>query len=202
MTELTEAEKSLIREKIQEKYGQVAAGSPAGCFGYPTGAEGLRQLGYPEEIVRDFPRELLESFCGVGNPFALGPLFPGEAVLDIGCGAGLDALVAAALVGPEGRVAGLDLTPKMIERARLNLELLGFKHVSFEVGDAEALPFPDQEFDVIISNGVFNLALNKEKVFAEAYRVLKPGGRLMLADMVLVEALPPDKASRIDNWYQ
>ncbi len=202
MPDLTETEKSLIREKILEKYGQVAAGSPAGCFRYPTGAAGLRRLGYPEALIRDFPPELTQSFCGVGNPFSLGDLYPGEAVLDIGCGAGLDAFVAAALVGPKGLVAGLDLTPRMIERARHNRELMGIKHVSFDVGDAAALPFPERYFDVVISNGVINLAVDKERVFKEAYRVMKPGGRLMVADMVQVEARPPDEASLIDNWYQ
>jgi arsenite methyltransferase len=202
MPDLTKRAKSLIRKKILEKYGRVAAGGGAGCFAYPTGAAGLRQLGYPEDIIGSWPPELVESFCGVGNPFSLGELYPGETVLDLGCGAGLDALVAGLRVGPRGRVVGVDLTPEMIERARHHRQLLGLGHVSFRVADAAALPFPENEFDVIISNGVINLAVDKARVLQEAYRVLKPGGRLMLADMVQVEALPPDQAATLDNWHQ
>ena len=145
---------------------------------------------------------MLQSFCGVGNPFSLGPLNPGEAVLDIGCGAGVDSLVAARLVGATGRVVGLDVTPAMIERARAHQARLGLANLSFQVGDAEALPFPDNDFDAVISNGVFNLALDKEKALRETHRVLKPGGRFMIADMVLVEALPPEKSDQVENWFQ
>ncbi|MDD2902856.1 MAG: methyltransferase domain-containing protein [Syntrophales bacterium] len=199
---LTKKEEALIRETIRNKYSQVAAASPGSYFRYPTGAEGLRRQRYPLDLMRDFPKSLIESFCGVGNPFSLGPIHPGEAVLDIGCGAGLDTLLAAKMVGPEGRVAGLDATPGMIEKARAHAALLALPNVTFQVGEAESLPFPDNDFDVIISNGVFNLTLDKEKALKESHRVLKPGGRFMLADMVLVAALPPEKAGKIENWYQ
>ena len=112
-TDLSEQEKNLIREKIREKYAQAAV-NLAGCFQYPTGVRGIRQLGYPEEWWQDFPGALLESFCGVGNPFSLGPVHPGEVVLDLGCGAGFDACVAARLVGPAGQVVGVDVTPEMV----------------------------------------------------------------------------------------
>lgn len=200
--DLTDTELGLIREKIQEKYVRVAV-SPAGCFGYPTGVAGLKQQGYPEEIIRELPETILDSFCGVGNPFSLGPIQAGEAVLDIGCGAGVDTFIAAIMVGPQGRVKGLDVTPEMIARAAANLALLpALQNVSFETGAAESLTFPDNAFDVVISNGVLNLTLDKEKALREVHRVLKPGGRLMLADMVLVSDLPPDQAGNIDNWYQ
>jgi arsenite methyltransferase len=158
--------------------------------------------GYPPEVLKNFPPEVLADFCGVGNPFSLESLNPGDAVLDIGCGAGVDSLVAAHLVAAGGRVVGLDVTPAMIERARSNQARLVLANLTFQVGDAEALPFPDQEFDAVISNGVFNLTLDKEKALSEAHRVLKPGGRLMMADMVLVAALPPDQADKVDNWFQ
>lgn len=199
--DLTDQEKTLIREKIQEKYAQVAAGAPS-CFRYPTGAEGAQILGYPPDLWQDFPEGLINSFCGVGNPFSLGPINEGDAVLDIGCGAGFDACVAARLAGPSGRVAGIDATSRMIDRARENLALLGLANVAFEVAEAEAIPFPDAHFQVVISNGVYNLALDKVRALAEAYRVLKPGGRFMVADMVLVQALPPERDQRIENWYQ
>lgn len=199
--DLTDQEKTLIREKIQEKYAQVAAGAPS-CFRYPVGAEGAKKLGYPPELWQDFPEALINSFCGVGNPFSLGPVNPGDSVLDIGCGAGFDACVAARLAGPDGQVAGIDATPRMIDRARENLVRLGQANVSLEVAEAETLPFPEAHFEVVISNGVFNLALDKARALSEAYRVLKPGGRFMVADMVLVQDLPPERDKKIENWYQ
>ena len=200
--DLTEAEIFKVRQGIKEKYDRVAAAGSGSCFQYPTGKDGMDLQGYPPEIIIEFPQEVLAAFCGVGNPFRLGPLNPGDAVLDIGCGAGVDSLVAARLVGATGRVVGLDVTPAMIERARAHQARLGLANLSFQVGDAEALPFPDNDFDAVISNGVFNLALDKEKALRETHRVLKPGGRFMIADMVLVAALPPEKSDQVENWFQ
>ncbi|MDP3181470.1 MAG: methyltransferase domain-containing protein [Desulfobaccales bacterium] len=202
-SDLTEKEMALIRQGIKEKYVRVAQTGSGGCFQYPTGAEGMRLQGYPLDLVKDFPKTILDSFCGVGNPFSLGPIREGEVVLDIGCGAGVDTLMAARMVGPKGRVVGLDVTEEMIQRAGANLSLVpSLNNVSFQVGETESLPFPDKEFDVIISNGVFNLTLNKAKALKETYRVLKPGGRLLLADMVLVAELPQERAGNVENWYQ
>jgi SAM-dependent methyltransferase len=200
--EMTETEIQKVRQGIKEKYDRVAAAGAAGCFQYPTGKAGMELQGYPPELIQIFPPEILADFCGVGNPFSLELLHSGDAVLDIGCGAGVDSLVAGHLVGAGGRVVGLDVTPAMVERARARLSRLGLANVTFQVGDAEALPFPDATFDAIISNGVFNLTLDKEKALKETHRVLKPGGRLMLADMVLVAALPPDQAGKVENWFQ
>ncbi len=200
--EMTEAEILRVRQGIREKYDRVAAAGSGCCFQYPTGQDGMALQGYPDEILKDFPPEVLTAFCGVGNPFSLGPLYPGDAVLDIGCGAGVDSLVAAHLVGPGGRVVGLDVTPAMIAKARVQQARLGLGNVTFQVGQAEDLPFPDRDFDAVISNGVFNLTLDKEKALKEAHRVLKPGGRLLLADMVLVAALPPDLGDKVENWFQ
>jgi arsenite methyltransferase len=200
--EMTEAEIRQIRTGIKEKYGRVAAEGAGCCFKYPTGREGMDRQGYPSEILRDLPEEILAAFCGVGNPFSLGVLYPGDAVLDIGCGAGVDSFVAARLVGEGGRVVGVDVTPAMLEQSRGHLARLGWPQVSFQEGEAEALPFPDADFDVVISNGVFNLTIDKARALSEAHRVLKPGGRLMLADMVLVAALPQDRQDQVANWYQ
>lgn len=200
---LTEQEMAAIRQGIKEKYSRVAAAGSGCCFEYPTGEEGMRLQGYPLHLLKDVPKAFLDSFCGVGNPFSLGPINEGEAVLDIGCGAGVDTLVAARLVGPKGRVVGLDVTPEMVGKAQANFALLPPQgNVSFQVGEAESLPFPEGEFDAVISNGVFNLTLDKEKALKEAYRVLKPGGRLLLADMVLVTDLPGELAGKVENWYQ
>ena len=199
--ELTVQEKSLIRNKVQEKYVRVAK-SPEGCFNFPTGKEGLEKQRYPSDIIHDFPEPILDSFCGVGNPFNGNFISQGEAVLDIGCGSGLDAFVAAKITGPQGRVIGLDVSPEMINKAKENLAFLGLSNVSFEVGEAEALAYEDRTFDVVISNGAFNLTLSKEEALKEAFRVLRPGGRFMIADMVLVEPLPQERAGKIENWYQ
>jgi arsenite methyltransferase len=200
--EMTESDILKVRQGIKEKYDRVAAAGSGCCFQYPTGKAGMEIQSYPQELINNFPLEVLAAFCGVGNPFSLGPLAPGDAVLDIGCGAGVDSLVAAHLVGAGGRVVGLDVTPAMIERARAHQARLGLANLTFQVGDAEALPFADNDFDAVISNGVFNLTLNKEKALKETHRVLKPGGRLMLADMVLVAALPPDLSDKVENWFQ
>ncbi|MFH1594960.1 MAG: methyltransferase domain-containing protein [Pseudomonadota bacterium] len=201
-TELTDSDIRAIREGIRGKYAQVAAAGTGCCFQYSTGKEGMLSQGYPPQLLQHLPDEVLASFCGVGNPFSLGPIHPGESVLDVGCGAGVDSLVAAHLVGPAGRVIGVDVTAEMIAKARSNLERLDLPQVSFQVGEAESLPFPDNDFDLVISNGVLNLTLNKEQALEEAYRVLKPGGRFMVADQVLVAELPPELANKVANWYQ
>ena len=197
--EFNSDERKRIQESIQEKYKGVAI-SLEGKFSYPTGRAGLEGQKYDPEILNGLPEDVLACYCDVGNPFSLGPVNKGEAVLDIGCGAGVDTLVAAIMVGPEGGVVGLDLIPEMLNRARINLEKTSLKNVTLQEGSAEQLPFPDETFDVIISNGVFNLIPDKEKALREAFRVLKSSGRFLLADQILMGEMPADTESMVANW--
>ncbi len=174
--------------------------SPEGSFRYPVGEAGLKGQGYETEIVRFLPREVAASYCGVGNPFSLGDIAPGESVLDVGCGCGVDVLVAATKVGPGGRVVGIDLVAEMLCRARENLRTAGLDNVVFRKASAQRLPLHASSFDVVISNGAFNLVADKEKALGEVFRVLKPGGRFMIADQVLTVEPGDEAESRIDNW--
>ena len=196
---LTAEDKKRIEEGVFEKYAKVAV-NPYGLFNYSTGRAGLESLKYDPNILRSLPEAVLDSFCGVGNPFSLGEIRNGESVLDIGCGGGVDTMIAAMMTGPAGRAVGIDLTPEMVDRAKQNLRLTELKNVSFQNSSAEDLPFRDQEFDVVISNGVFNLVPDKLKALLEVHRVLKPGGCLMIADEVLTGHLSEDVKSLIDNW--
>jgi ubiquinone/menaquinone biosynthesis C-methylase UbiE len=159
-------------------------------------------LKYDLKILQALPEAVAASYCGVGNPFTLGPINPGEAVLDIGCGAGVDTIVAATLVGPTGTVTGIDMVPEMLAQAKENVRIMDLKNVTFTEASAEKLPLPDASFDVVISNGVFNLIPDKSGALAESFRVLKPKGRLMLADQILVGELREDKKARIKSWFR
>ena len=190
-----------IRESIREKYAEVSIAA-AGKFKYLTGREGAQTLGYDAALLDEFPPELFHSFCGVGNPFALDEIEKGSSVLDIGCGAGFDLVVAARLTGPQGRVVGIDLTSEMIARAEKNLNLTDLENIEVMSVDSEELPFEDAMFDVIISNGVINLSPCKEQLFKEAQRVLKPGGRLQFADIVAETELPSSLTGSLEAWSQ
>jgi arsenite methyltransferase len=197
--ELTPQDKRRIEESIRGKYLKVAA-SPDGLFRYPTGRAGLESLNYTLDMIHDLPEPVVAAYCGVGNPFTLGPIYEGEAILDIGCGAGVDSIIAAKLTGPSGAVTGIDLVPEMLAGARENARLAGIDNVIFQESSAEQLPFPDNSFDVVISNGVFNLVVDKVKALGEVLRVLKSGGRFMLADQVLVGELPKETKARVESW--
>ncbi len=188
-----------IRDAVQEKYAEVSR-SAAGKFNYPTGRDGAIRQGYDPAIIRSMPDELIVSFCGVGNPLKLGPIKAGETVLDVGCGAGFDLIVASGLVGPEGKVCGIDLTPEMAEKAKSNLRQYGVHNYDIQAAGAESIPYPDNTFDVVISNGVLNLSPLKEKCFREIYRVLRPNGRLQFADIVLKEDCSGAMCSTLEAW--
>jgi arsenite methyltransferase len=191
-------EVATIREGIAAKYRKVAV-SPEGLFRYPTGEESARGLGYPPELLPAIPPACGERFVGVGNPFALCPIHPGEAVLDLGCGAGFDSFVAAQLVGTAGRVAGVDMSAEMVAVAAAGLREVTFPQIEFRVAEVEALPFPDASFDIALSNGVLNLIPDKAAALREIFRVLRPGGRLQACDIGLVgDQMPPDTAQWSD----
>ena len=200
-TNFSEKEKNKIKKSIQKKYKKVAR-SPVGLFKYPTGRAGLEALQYGSEFIQVLPDSVAASYCGVGNPFTLGPINKGETVLDIGCGAGVDSFIAAMTTGSTGTVVGVDLISGMLNRANENLTLIDLQNVSFQEASAENLPFADEDFDVVTSNGALNLVPDKARAFAEIYRVLKPGGRLMVADEILIGELPKEKDKIIKSWAQ
>jgi len=198
---LTTEDRNRIKASIRQKYAEVSI-SPEGFFRYPTGRVGLEALGYASEIIRSLPEAAISSYCGVGNPFTLGKIDGGERVLDIGCGGGMDTLAAALMVGPSGNVVGIDMVSDMLIRARKNLQETSLPNVTFLEASAENLPFRDRSFDVVLSNGVFNLIVDKARVLAEVFRVLKPNGRLMIADQILTGDLPGDTKSRVESWFR
>jgi len=199
MTDFTNEDRRKIEQSIRGKYAKVAV-SPEGLFRYPSGRAGLTGLNYDQDILRTLPENVLDSFCGVGNPFSLGQIHEGERVLDIGCGCGVDAMIAATMIGPTGQVVGIDMSFEMLQRARNSLNQTHLSNVSFQELSAEELPVPNQHFDVVISSGAFNLIPDKVKALTEVYRVMKPGGRLMVADQVLKGSLPEDIKARVDTW--
>lgn len=197
--QFTAKDRERIRQAIQRKYTKVA-GSPEGNFRYPVGRAGLEALKYDPEVLKVLPEAVMASYCGVGNPFVLGRINEGESVLDVGCGAGVDTLVAAMMVGPKGKAVGIDLVSDMLERAEQNLGKTGLQNVEFKECSAESLSFPDESFDVVISNGVINLVPDKARAVSEIFRVLKLDGRLMIADQILAGELPGDTKSIIEKW--
>lgn len=218
MKKVSEMSSEEIKEAVKQNYKRVAQPSGGSCCPSPS-AEQTEQTSssccgpeakasdprtsYAEELgysVRDMPESATESFAGCGNPVAVASLKEGEVVLDLGSGAGLDMFHAARRVGETGRVIGVDMTPAMIEKAKYGAEQLGLENVEFRLGDIEDLPVEDGSVDVIISNCVINLAPDKGKVFEEAYRVLRPGGRVMVSDIVLETPLPEDVRDDISYY--
>jgi len=167
---------------------------------FPVGSESAKKLGYEPAEVDALPSAVTESFCGVGNPFLLGQPLPDHRVIDLGCGAGFDTLLAAQMVGPNGKIIGVDMTPEMIAKARYNASLLGISNVAFVQGAIESIPLPDASVDLVISNGVFNLCSDKPRVLGEILRVLKPGGRLQMADILLEPQVTPDEVANKGSW--
>jgi len=188
-----------LRGQVRDKYREVAV-DPGASFHFHTGRGLASRLGYDAQAVAALPDRAVESFAGVGNPFSLRRLEPGEKVVDVGSGAGFDSFIAAGQVGPDGQVIGIDMTPEMLAKSRQTAEALGLGQVQFRSGLAEAIPVPDAGADVVISNGVINLCADKQAVFAEIFRVLRPGGRLQFADIANGRPVPIEALRDIDLW--
>jgi arsenite methyltransferase len=193
-----EIDVDLLKNEIRKTYASVSQ-DPERDFIFPTGRAWAEDLRYPPELA-NVPDTAVESFAGVANPWELGRLTPGERVLDLGSGAGTDSLVAAQMVGEQGSVTGIDMTPEMLTKARTAAAEMGASNVAFVESEAERLPFPDESFDVVISNGVIDLIPDKDAVFAELFRVLVPGGRLQLADVTIQNPVSAEGRRNIDLW--
>jgi SAM-dependent methyltransferase len=198
MTTPARVDVNVLRDEIQKTYTEVST-EPDRDFIFPTGRAWAEDLGYPAELA-NVPEGTVRSFAGVANPFALGRVDAGQVVLDLGCGAGTDLLIAAQMVGAEGRAIGVDMTHAMLERAQGSAAVMGLANVVLHESLIESLPLPDESVDVVVSNGVIDLVPDKDAVFSELDRVLRPGGRLQLADVVIHTEVSEDARDRIDLW--
>jgi arsenite methyltransferase len=189
----------MLREEIRRTYTDVST-DQAQEFIFPTGRGWAHELGYPEPELSRVPDATVESFAGVANHWTLGTIEPGMVVLDLGCGAGTDLLIAAQMTRADGRAIGVDMTPAMLDLAGASAREMGLGNVELHDALIEALPLPDASVDVVISNGVIDLVPDKDAVFAEIDRVLRPGGRLQLADVVIHHEVSEDARERIDLW--
>jgi len=189
----------VLRDEIRRTYTDVST-TPEQDFIFPTGRSWAQELGYPEPELSRVPDATVESFAGVANHWLLGRVDPGSVVLDLGCGAGTDLLIAAQMTGPTGRVIGVDMTASMLGRAGASAEKMRLSNVELHEALIEAVPIEDASVDVVISNGVIDLVPDKDAVFDEIDRVLRPGGRLQLADVVIHREVSEDARKRIDLW--
>jgi arsenite methyltransferase len=189
----------VLREEIRKTYTDVSTDQEQE-FIFPTGRVWAQELGYPEPELARVPDATVESFAGVANHWVLGRIDPGAVVLDLGCGAGTDLLIAAQMTGPTGRVIGVDMTAAMLERAQASAGEMGIDNVELHESLIESLPLGDASVDVVISNGVIDLVPDKDAVLDEIDRVLRPGGRLQLADVVIHHEVSEDARKRIDLW--
>ncbi|MET0939691.1 MAG: methyltransferase domain-containing protein [Gaiellaceae bacterium] len=187
-----------LKREIKKTYASVSD-EPDKDFIFPTGRSWAEDLDYPNELA-NVPETAVESFAGVANPWTMGRLTVGERVLDLGSGAGTDSLIAAQMVGENGHVTGVDMTPEMLAKSRAAAAEMGVLNVDFIEGEAERLPFPDASFDVVISNGVIDLIPDKDAVFIELFRVLAPGGRIQVADVTIQNPVSAEGRRNIDLW--
>ena len=199
--QISSEDREHIHACIKEKYNKVSS-TPKGQFKYPTGRDGLKGLDYDPSMMSGLPDLVADSYCGVGNVFKLSEIKPGSKVLDIGCGAGVDALIAAKIAGNSGKVIGIDLTPEMIQKAEANKKAVKAENVDFKVGGVETLTGMEGQFDVVMSNGVFNLIPEKDEAITTVMNLLKPGGMLLIADQFLAGTMTKDLKARVASWFR
>jgi len=190
-----------IKEAVKEKYSHVAK-DPCAAFNFPVGKGFALKVGYPKGVLDKLPQSMTESFTGANNPQPFVELKEAETVLDLGCGAGLDLYFYAKAVGEMGKVYGLDISEDMVTKARTNMKVVGIKNVEIKYGHSDSLPFQGNFFNVVASNGIYNLSPDKEKVMREVFRVLKPGGRTTFCEIVLKDRLPENVRKNIDDWFR
>ena len=190
-----------IKQAVSEKYSEVAL-TPDEKFNFPVGRKFAESVGYPAETLDGLPAAIWESFTGAGNPQPYADPRPAEIVLDLGCGAGLDLYFYAKAVGDGGKLYGLDISQAMLDKARKNLESVGVQNVEFLNAPADAIPLPDGSVDFVTANGIYNLSPDKEALMGEVFRVLKPGGRTVFAEIVLKAELPRQIRKNIDDWFR
>ncbi|MCH7688028.1 MAG: methyltransferase domain-containing protein [Planctomycetes bacterium] len=188
-----------IRATVLERFSETAL-TPEQVKTFPLGPDSAKSLGYDAEEIDVLPSSVTESFCGVGNPLGLGELQAGQIVLDLGSGSGMDSILAARRVGRSGKVVGVDMTEAMIEKARSNAAVVSLSNIEFIQTEIDRLPLDDESVDVAITNGVFNLCPDKRKVLAKVFRVLRPGGRLQMADILLHDDVTPEEVATKGSW--
>jgi SAM-dependent methyltransferase len=189
-----------LRSQVREAYS-AAAEVPDAKHPFPVGRRFAESLGYPPELIDDLPRECVDAFAGVTNISVTADLSPGKMVLDLGCGAGLDSLIAARRIGPGGTIVGVDFSESMLSRARRAATQSGLSNILFCRADGERLPFRDQQFELAMVNGIFNLNPARKAIFSELARVLRPSGVLFASELILSEPLPKRERASADNWF-
>jgi arsenite methyltransferase len=190
-----------LREAVRDRYAAVAA-DPAGQYSFRVGRDFAEALGYPTGLLDSVPSDAIDAFTGVATPMLRADLQPGETILDLGCGGGLDLALAARTVGPTGRAIGIDMAEPMVARANTTVQAFGYTWAAARVAYAEALPLPDASVDCLVANGMLNLSPDKTAVLAEIARVLKPGGRFVLAETTLRHELPPGSVQGLEDWFR
>lgn len=190
-----------LRQEVRKVYSRAAT-NPESKLPFPVGRSFAEQLGYPKELLDSLPTITSESFAGVSNVSIFAEILEGSVVLDIGCGAGLDSIIAAGKTGENGKVIGIDFSEEMIQKARKSLAAAPYKNIEFHNASAESLPMQSRKFDVVLANGIFNLNPFRNEIFKEIYRVLKPGGRVFAAEIVFSKPREhPDNVIKINDWF-